>query len=71
LAGALRALDFVLVGIKALLFGVLLAVTTCYQGLARPLSLEDVSQATVRATVHGLLGIVGLDVVFMVVFLAS
>ncbi|WCJ60745.1 ABC transporter permease [Fontisphaera persica] len=71
LAGALQALDFVLVGIKALLFGVLIAVTTCYQGLARPLSLEDVSQATVRATVHGLLGIVALDVLFMVVFLAS
>ncbi|MCX8156792.1 MAG: ABC transporter permease [Verrucomicrobiae bacterium] len=71
LAGALRALDFVLVGLKALLFGVLIAITTCYQGLARPLTLEDVSQATVRATVQGLLGIVALDALFMVVFLAS
>lgn len=71
LASSLSAIDFALVGLKALLFGVLIAVATCYHGLARPLSFEEVSQATVRATMQGLIGIVALDALFMVVFLAS
>lgn len=71
LAGSLRPLDFMLLGLKSLLFGVVIATTACYHGLARPLTLEDVSQATVRATVQGLMGIVALDAVFILVFLLS
>lgn len=71
LAGSLQPVDFILLGLKSLLFGVLIAVTSCYHGLARPLTLEDVSQAAVRATVQGLAGIVALDALFIVVFLVS
>lgn len=71
LAGSLQPVDFVLLGLKSLLFGVLISVTSCYHGLARPLTFEDVSQAAVRATIQGLAGIVALDALFIIIFLAS
>lgn len=69
LAGALRWQDFILLGLKTLGFGVVAAVVTCYQGLARPLQLEDVSTATMNAVVHGVVAFVLMDALFIVVYL--
>jgi phospholipid/cholesterol/gamma-HCH transport system permease protein len=69
LAGALSWLDFALLALKTLCFGVIIAVVTCYHGLAQPLRLAEVSAATVRAVAQGLVACVFLDALFIVIYL--
>ena len=69
LALALRWEDFALLALKTLSFGIVIAVVSCYQGLARPLHVEEVSGATTRAVVQSVVACVLLDVVFIVVYL--
>ncbi len=69
LAGALRWQDFVLLSLKTVTFGFAIAVVVCFEGLARPLRLEDVPQATTRAVVRSLAACVLADVLFIVVYL--
>ncbi len=71
LAGALSGLDFALLGLKTCCFGAIIAVVTCYHGLAQPLQLEEVSSATVRAVAQGLVACVLLDVLFIVIYLVA
>ena len=71
LAGALNGLDFVLLALKTFLFGLLIAVVTCYHGLAQPLRLADVSRATVRAVAQSVVGCVLLDALFIVIYLVA
>src|SRR6266446_3201168 len=71
LAGALRGLDFVLLALKTLCFGVVIATVTCYYGLAQPLRLEEVSRATVRAVAQSVIICVLVDAVFIVVYLVA
>lgn len=63
---ALRWQDFALFGLKTFFFGVVIAVVSCHQGLARPLRFEEISSATERTVVTGLVACVLLDVVFLV-----
>ena len=69
LALALRWEDFALLALKTVCFGIVIAVVSCYQGLARPLRVEEVSGATTRAVVQSVVGCVLLDVMFIVVYL--
>lgn len=69
LAGALRWQDFILLALKTVSFGMLIALITCFQGLAHPLRLEDVAGATTRAVAHCVVGCVLLDAVFLIVYL--
>jgi phospholipid/cholesterol/gamma-HCH transport system permease protein len=69
LVGAMRWEDFVLLTVKTLGFGVLIAVISCYQGLAQPLAIEDVAGATTRAVSHSIVGCVILDVLIIIVYL--
>jgi len=69
LAVALTWEDFALLALKTCSFGVIIAVVTCYQGLAQPLRLEEVSRATTRAVVQSVVACVLLDVLFIVVYL--
>jgi phospholipid/cholesterol/gamma-HCH transport system permease protein len=69
LAGALRWQDFVLFSVKTIAFGVIIAVVTCFQGLAQPLRIEDVPGATTRAVAHSVVACVLLDALFIVVYL--
>lgn len=71
LAGALSWLDFALLALKTLCFGVIIAVVTCYHGLAQPLRLAEVSSATVRAVAQGLVACVLLDALFIVIYLTA
>jgi phospholipid/cholesterol/gamma-HCH transport system permease protein len=71
LAEALRGLDFALLGLKAGLFGVVIAAVTCYHGLAQPLILGEVSRATVRAIGQCIVLCVLIDAVFLVIYLVS
>ncbi len=69
LAAALRWEDFVLLGFKTCSFGVVIAIVTCYQGLARPVKLEEVSNVTTQAVVESVIACVLLDAAFIVVYL--
>lgn len=68
LASALRWQDFVLLALKTVSFGSIIATVTCYQGLAQPLRLEEVSGATTRAVMHSVVACVLLDALFIVVY---
>ncbi len=69
LANSLRWQDFVLLALKTVLFGAIIAIVTCYQGLAQPLTIEDVSGATTRAVGQSVVACVLLDAIFIVVYL--
>ena len=69
LASALTWQDFALLALKTTFFGAIIAVATCYQGLAQPLELEEVSGVTTRAVVHSIVACVLLDALFIVVYL--
>ena len=68
LAAALLWQDFVLVALKTVCFGVLIAIVTCYEGLAAPLRLEEVSRATTSAVGKCIVGVVLLDAAFIVLY---
>jgi len=71
LAGSLSFLDFALLALKTLSFGFIIAIVTCYHGLAQPLRLEEVSYATVRAVAQCIIACVLLDAVFIIIYLAT
>ena len=68
IAGALRWQDFALLAMKTASFGGIIATVTCYQGLAQPLRLEEVSGATTRAVMHSVVACVLLDALFIIVY---
>jgi len=69
LAGALTYLDFVLLALKTCAFGIIIAIVTCYHGLAQPLQLDQISRATVRAVGQSVIACILLDAVFIIVYL--
>lgn len=69
LAGALSYLDFVLLALKTVAFGVIIAIVTCYHGLAQPLQLDQISRATVRAVAQSVIACVLLDTLFIIIYL--
>jgi len=71
LANSLGGMDFVLLALKTLSFGFIIAIVTCYRGLAQPLRLEEVSQATVRAVAQSVVACVLIDALFIIIYLAS
>ena len=71
LASSLSGLDFALLATKTALFGFVIAIVTCYHGLAQPLRLEEVSFATVRAVAQSVIACVLIDAVFIVIYLAT
>ena len=71
LAGALSGLDFALLAVKTLAFGSIIALVTCYHGLAQPLRLEEVSRATVAAVAQSIIACVLIDALFIIIYLAT
>jgi len=69
LAASLRWQDFVLLALKSCSFGSVIAVVTCYHGLARPLRLEEVAPVTTEAVVQAILFCTLVDALFIVVYL--
>ncbi len=70
LAGSLSGLDFALLALKTCGFGFIIALVTCYHGLAQPLRLEEVSAATVRAVAQSIIGCILLDALFIIIYLS-
>jgi phospholipid/cholesterol/gamma-HCH transport system permease protein len=71
LAAALSGLDFALLALKTLAFGFIIAIVTCYHGLAQPLRLEEVSAATVRAVAQSIIACVLIDALFIIIYLVA
>ncbi len=71
MAAALTGLDFVLLGAKSVAFGCGIAVVMCYHGLAQPLSLGEVSRATVRAVSQSIVLCVLIEIFFIAVYLLA
>ncbi len=69
LASSLRWEDFLLLGLKTLTFGSFIAVITCYQGLAHPVRIEDISNVTTHAVVESVIACLLIDVFFIIVYL--
>jgi phospholipid/cholesterol/gamma-HCH transport system permease protein len=70
LAGALTYMDFILLALKTIAFGFIIAIVTCYHGLAQPLQLDQISRATVRAVGQSVIACVALDALFIIAYLA-
>jgi len=66
---ALSGLDFLLLALKPAGFGFIIAVVTSYHGLARPLSVADVSVSTVRAVGQSIVLCGLLDALFLILYL--
>lgn len=66
---ALSWQDFLMLGLKTFTFGGLIAMASGYEGLARPLRLEEVSAATTRAVVQGVALCFLADALFLTVYL--
>ena len=71
LASALSGLDFALLAVKTLAFGSIIALVTCYHGLAQPLRLEEVSRATVAAVAQSIIACVLIDALFIIIYLVT
>jgi phospholipid/cholesterol/gamma-HCH transport system permease protein len=71
LYNALSGLDFALLALKTSSFGFIIALVTCYHGLAQPLRLEEVSQATVRAVAQSIIACVMIDALFIILYLSA
>jgi phospholipid/cholesterol/gamma-HCH transport system permease protein len=69
LAAALSWMDFALLGLKSCAFGFIIAVVTCYHGLAQPLRLEEVSHATVGAVAQAIIACIVIDALFILLYL--
>ncbi|MCI0537949.1 MAG: ABC transporter permease [Verrucomicrobiales bacterium] len=69
LATSLRWQDFALLVLKSCSFGTVIAVVTCFHGLARRLRLEEVASVTTDAVVQAILFCTLLDALFIVVYL--
>ncbi len=70
-AVAMTGLDFVLLAAKTIAFGSGIAIVTCYHGLAQPLSIGDVSNATVRAIGQSIVLCVLIEAFFILVYLVA
>jgi phospholipid/cholesterol/gamma-HCH transport system permease protein len=71
LATALSALDFALLAVKTLAFGSIIALVTCYHGLAQLLRLEEVSRASVAAVGQSVIACVLIDALFIIIYLTT
>jgi phospholipid/cholesterol/gamma-HCH transport system permease protein len=69
LTGSLRWQDFVLLALKTISFGSVIAIITCFQGLARPVRIDEVGEVTSNAVVGSVIACVLLDSLFIIVYL--
>jgi phospholipid/cholesterol/gamma-HCH transport system permease protein len=69
LARSLSGLDFAVLAVKSVIFGGVIAVITCYHGLAQPLRLGEVPAATIRAVGQAIIACVLVDAIFIFTYL--
>ncbi len=62
---ALSVRSFVLIGMKSLCFGSIIGLVACYEALVRPIELEHLSSATIRAVVGSIVLCAIIDILFI------
>jgi phospholipid/cholesterol/gamma-HCH transport system permease protein len=68
-SGALEWVDFPLLALKTTAFGLLTSLIICYHGLAQPLRLEEIGEATTRAVAQTVVACLVVDALFIPVYL--
>lgn len=71
IAADLSYRDFGFLAAKTLLFGVTIAVVSCYHGLAQPMKLEHVSRAANRAVSQSVIFCLLIDAMFIVAYIVT
>ncbi len=71
IAAALQWTDFLFLGLKSASYGILTSLIICYHGLAQPIRLEEVAAATTRTVAQCVIACVGIDALFILVYLLS
>jgi phospholipid/cholesterol/gamma-HCH transport system permease protein len=71
IAQAMTGFDFLFLVLKTIILGFLIAIVACYNGLAQPLRLEDVSGVAVRAVTQGVVIPMLIDLLFIVLYLLT
>lgn len=69
IASGLTYIDFAFLATKTILFGIIIAIVTCYHGLAQPIRLEQVPTAAARAVAQSVTGCLVLDAIFIVLYI--
>lgn len=62
---ALSVRSFVLIGMKSFCFGSVIGLMCCYEALVRPIELEHLSSATIRAVMGSIILCAFLDILFI------
>ena len=70
LVNSLSWIDFAVIALKSFLFGVCIALITCYHGLAQPLRLAEVARATTGAIGQCIVAILLIDALFILLYLS-
>jgi phospholipid/cholesterol/gamma-HCH transport system permease protein len=66
---ALSWVDFPLLALKTMAFGLITSLIMCYHGLAEPMRLEEVGRATTRTVAHTVVACLLCDAMFLPVYL--
>jgi len=69
IANGLTYRDFVFLGIKTVMFGAIIAVVTCFHGLAQPIELEQVPRAASRALTQSTAACLVFNAFFIVLYI--
>ncbi|KAB2663380.1 MAG: ABC transporter permease [Verrucomicrobia bacterium] len=69
IAGSLGWVDFPLLAMKTMAFGFLASLIICYHGLAQPLRLEEVGEATTRTVAQTVVACLLVDALFVPVYI--
>jgi phospholipid/cholesterol/gamma-HCH transport system permease protein len=68
-AGSLEWIDFPLLAMKTMSFGFVASLVICYHGLAQPLRLEEVGEATTRTVAQTVVACLLIDAFFVPVYI--
>jgi phospholipid/cholesterol/gamma-HCH transport system permease protein len=68
IADAVSWVDFPLLALKTLAFGMLTSLIICYHGLAEAMRLEDVGHATTKTVAHTMVACLFVDALFLPVY---
>jgi phospholipid/cholesterol/gamma-HCH transport system permease protein len=69
IAAGLTYIDFAFLATKTIVFGIIIAIVTCYHGLAQPIRLEQVPTAATRAVAQSVTGCLILNAIFIVLYI--
>ncbi len=67
--GSLEWVDFPLLALKTAGFGLMTGIIICYHGLAQPIRIEEVGEATTRTVAHSVVACLAFDALFVPIYM--